>query len=134
MLISKEVVAKVGFPDKRFFLFHDDLIYGWLAHKHTNTSVIADAVMRKLPVHRSPSSAYTYLYYAFRNLWLLEEYAAGEVKGLNGYRKRRIRLQFIYEAYKIFRLKDYPDKSKAVRILFKAYNDYCRKKGGKTFL
>lgn len=131
MLIARDIVKKIGFPDIRFFLFHDDLIYGWLAHKHTNTCVVAEAIMRKLPIERSEGSTDAYIYYAFRNFWLLEEYVSKEVKGLNGYRKRRIRLQFFYEVYKMFFVDKPQDKLNALRTLLKAYKDYKQKKAGR---
>lgn len=40
MLIHREVIAKIGFPDKRFFLGGDDVAYGYLASKHTQVIYI----------------------------------------------------------------------------------------------
>lgn len=133
MLINREIIAKIGFPDRRFFTYHDDAVYGYLAHKHTNVSVVADAIIRKLPVQKSVSSSYAYLYYSYRNLWLLEEYAAKDVAAITGYRKRRIRLQFLYAVYKIYKWKEYPNQRNAISTLWKAYRDYRKKKEGRTF-
>lgn len=134
MLISRRVVDLIGMPDKRFFLMHDDLVYGLLAHQHTNVLVTADAVMNKLLVRKSPESIYAGLYYQFRNLWLLEEYCDRLAKGFTAYRKRRVRLQFYYEVYKIIRGKEFPDKRRALKVLYKAYRDYKRKKSGRTIV
>lgn len=35
MLISRYIVSKIGFPDKRFFMWYDDIAYGHLASKYT---------------------------------------------------------------------------------------------------
>ena len=35
MLVAREVVDRIGFPDARFFIKWDDAIYGWLASKVT---------------------------------------------------------------------------------------------------
>src|ERR1035437_3956057 len=35
MLIRRDIVSKIGFPDKRFFIGGDDVAYGYLASKYT---------------------------------------------------------------------------------------------------
>jgi GT2 family glycosyltransferase len=131
MLISKEIVDKIGLPDKRFFIAHDDLIYGYLANKFTNVMVVADAVMKRQPVTKSTNSTYNYdYYYMYRNLWLLNEYADKELPQYRGYRNRRILLQFFYAIYKIYFVDKPPAKWKAVRTLISAYNDYRKKNTG----
>lgn len=132
MLISTEIVAKIGFPDKRFFISHDDLIYGYLANKYTNVAVIADAIVDRQPVSKSEDANFNYYYYNHRNLWLLEEYLKNENDGLKGYRNRRVILYFIYSFYKIFRLNEFKSKRKAANMLWKAYKDYRSKKTGKS--
>lgn len=46
-LFSREVVAKIGFPDPRFFIYWDDTIYGYLASKVTVPIVVADIILRR---------------------------------------------------------------------------------------
>lgn len=133
MLIASEIVQKIGFPDKRFFITHDDLIYAFLANKYTNVSVIRDAVMHKMLVVRSENSNYAYLYYSNRNYWLIEEYVAKELAGFNGYRRRRILGAFFYKMYEILRNNDYTSKRKALFTLYKAYKDFLKKKTGASF-
>ncbi|RYZ29607.1 MAG: glycosyltransferase [Chitinophagaceae bacterium] len=131
MLIHRSLIEKIGFPDPRFFIAHDDLIYGYLASKHTNVAVIADAIIRRQPVVKSEESTYHYdYYYMYRNLWLLEEYAEKNLNGYSGYRKRRIKLQFFYTIYKIFFVDKPKHKKKALSYLFQAYRDYKKKKAG----
>mgnify|MGYP003575011517 CR=1 FL=1 len=133
MLISRDIVEKIGFPDKRFFIAHDDLIYGYLAHQFTNVAVIADAVIDRQQVNKSSASIYSYFYYTNRNLWILEEYLNRENNELRRYRNRRVVWHFIYEAYKVLRLNEFNNKPKALKTLLKAFKDYRSKKSGKTF-
>lgn len=46
-LFSREVVRKIGLPDKRFFIYWDDTVYGYLASKVTNPIIVPDFVMRR---------------------------------------------------------------------------------------
>jgi rhamnopyranosyl-N-acetylglucosaminyl-diphospho-decaprenol beta-1,3/1,4-galactofuranosyltransferase len=47
MLIHRQIVSKIGFPDKRFFVGGDDVAYGYLAHKHTQVIYIREACFLK---------------------------------------------------------------------------------------
>ncbi|MBQ9687741.1 MAG: glycosyltransferase family 2 protein [Aeriscardovia sp.] len=46
-LFKRSVIQKIGLPDKRFFIYWDDTIYGYLASKVTNPIIIPDFVMRR---------------------------------------------------------------------------------------
>ena len=132
MLIASDVVKKIGLPDQRFFIAHDDLVYGYLASKFTNVAVVGGAVMQRQAVTKTRDSLYHYdYYYMYRNLWIVEEYADLELPTFSGYRKRRILLQFFYAVYKIFFVDKPAKKSKAVRTLWTAYRDYRNKIAGK---
>jgi GT2 family glycosyltransferase len=133
MLISKEIIQKIGYPDKRFFITHDDLIYGYLANKHTNVAVISDAVMNKMEVNKTDKSVYSYHYYYHRNYWLLQEYAEKDLPGFIGYRKRRIIINFFYASYQVIRGNEFKDRWQALSTLWKAYRDYKNKKEGQSF-
>jgi rhamnopyranosyl-N-acetylglucosaminyl-diphospho-decaprenol beta-1,3/1,4-galactofuranosyltransferase len=47
MLIHREIVAKIGLPDKRFFIGGDDVAYGYLASKQTQVIYIREACFVK---------------------------------------------------------------------------------------
>lgn len=48
MLISREIVNKIGFPNKNYFIVGDDLEYGFLASHYTNVSYVKSAkIIRK---------------------------------------------------------------------------------------
>lgn len=131
MLIAKDIVEKIGFPDKRFFITHDDLIYGYLAQKYTNVAVVGDALMYRQQVEKSERSNYAYQYYKLRNLWIIEEYLNEENSELKAYRHRRVIWHFLYEIYKVFRLNEFKSKRKVISVYWTAYKDYRAKKYGK---
>ncbi|MDR0297790.1 MAG: glycosyltransferase [Streptococcaceae bacterium] len=46
-LFHRELVKQIGFPDKRFFIYWDDTIYGYLASKVTQPILIQETVMAR---------------------------------------------------------------------------------------
>ncbi|MCI1935932.1 MAG: glycosyltransferase [Bifidobacteriaceae bacterium] len=46
-LFRRNVIQKIGLPDKRFFIYWDDTLYGYLASKVTNPIIVPDFVMRR---------------------------------------------------------------------------------------
>jgi GT2 family glycosyltransferase len=74
MLIHRDIVEKIGLPDKRFFIVYDDTIYGFLASRYTNVAYVRDAILRKmLPL---PKEQFTdrFIYFSMRNYFLRREY------------------------------------------------------------
>jgi GT2 family glycosyltransferase len=47
MLIHRQIVSKIGFPDKRFFIGGDDVAYGYLAGKHTQVIYLREPCFLK---------------------------------------------------------------------------------------
>lgn len=133
MLIASEIVKKIGLPDERFFLAHDDLVYGYLASKYTNIVVTNKAVLHKLPSSFAKYDSLSYLYYSMRNLWLVNEYLSKDFPETNNYRKRHILFQFFKRVKEILFTDHYENKTNALRILAKAYTDYKKHKIGNTF-
>lgn len=80
MLISREVVSQIGFPDANFFITWDDTYYGYLASLVTTVLYVnAFVLQRKLPFAtvrcwpfkpRVLQSALA-LFYSHRNRWLV---------------------------------------------------------------
>ena len=130
MLISSRVVGKIGYPDKRFFHSHVDLIYGFLANTWTNVICIKNiGFIRKIgslstPMPFSDSS----LYYANRNRFLVAQYLR-EMKFLNEKRWRIITvgltIKGIYQ--RIFIEKSF----RRLVIFIKATNDGINSRWGK---
>lgn len=46
-LFSRDVVRQIGFPDRRFFIYWDDCVYGYLASKVTESAVVEDVILRR---------------------------------------------------------------------------------------
>jgi rhamnopyranosyl-N-acetylglucosaminyl-diphospho-decaprenol beta-1,3/1,4-galactofuranosyltransferase len=131
MLIAVPLVRKIGLPDARFFLAHDDLVFGYLASKFTNIIVTQDAVLQKLPSSFSRYDSYRYLYYSIRNIWLVHDYLSKDFAQTTRYRSRKIKQLFLTTARSILTTSNYQNKWKAFRILNKAYKDFRLKKTGK---
>lgn len=76
MLISRRIVEKIGYPDKRFFINHDDMIYGFLANLWTPVIYINEILfIRKIGsgINPMPMSD-NLLYYSTRNHFLVAKY------------------------------------------------------------
>ena len=70
MLINRNIVGKIGFPDPRFFIALDDTTYGFLASLFTNVIYIKNAVMIKKLDNRWKLISYENIYYNVRNEFL----------------------------------------------------------------
>lgn len=46
MFIHRSVVAQIGLPDPRFFIYWDDQMYGWLASRKTTAVIVDEFVLR----------------------------------------------------------------------------------------
>ncbi len=46
LLIHKDIINKIGYPFKKFFIIADDTYYGYLASKYTNVIYIKDIVLK----------------------------------------------------------------------------------------
>lgn len=87
MLIHRDIVKKIGFPDKSFFIAGDDVLYGFFASFYTNVIYVKDAMLDKLvPFNRISSPIF--LYYAVRNQFLIRN----RIKEIGLYNKRLFRL------------------------------------------
>jgi len=72
MLIHRNIVKKIGFPDKRFFITWDDTIYGFLASLYTCNIYIKDVVIIKKLKQERLSKLSTYHY--IKNHFIVFEY------------------------------------------------------------
>ena len=52
MLISADLVRRIGLPDARYFINGDDEIYGWLASQLTDVVYVNDYVLQKVRPQR----------------------------------------------------------------------------------
>jgi GT2 family glycosyltransferase len=84
MLINRKIVEKISFPDKRFFIYGDDAIYGYLSSKYTNPIYIKRICLKKTinnnnkyikkfgKLRYRPSNLE--IYYGIRNRFLIFDY------------------------------------------------------------
>ncbi len=72
MLIHREIVSKIGYPDSRFFIDGDDVIYGFLCSLYTNILYVKNSIIVKCS--SSNQSTEQRAYYRFRNFFLVREY------------------------------------------------------------
>ena len=47
VLVKRDLIEKIGFPDPRFFIYWDDTIYGYLASKASNPIVVPDLILQR---------------------------------------------------------------------------------------
>ena len=47
MFIHRSIVAQIGLPDPRFFIYWDDQMYGWLASRLTTAVIVNEFVLRR---------------------------------------------------------------------------------------
>ncbi|QWR78602.1 glycosyltransferase family 2 protein [Candidatus Magnetomonas plexicatena] len=83
MLISREVVERVGLPDTRFFYIGDDFVYGAMASLYTNVLMLKEPLFLKKIKRADPKNVLgkesvrlkeMEIYYGTRNRFLIFEY------------------------------------------------------------
>ncbi|MHB8422742.1 MAG: glycosyltransferase family 2 protein [Thermoplasmataceae archaeon] len=72
MLISKDIVEKIGLPDKDFFISGDDGLYGFLASQFTNVIYTNSGKLLKKIYPATHIGAFK-IYYDLRNRFLLRK-------------------------------------------------------------
>lgn len=75
-LIHRSVIEKIGYPDERFFVGGDDLIYGYLASFHTNVLHLRESGFRRALPQAARWGRMSY-YLSIRNRFLLREHLEG---------------------------------------------------------
>ena len=82
MFIHRDIVAKIGLPDPRFFIYWDDSVYGWLASLHTTAVIVDEFVLRRtreikqwdMGIRHLNASSNAYRYYIMRNRAFIKHY------------------------------------------------------------
>src|SRR3546814_473262 len=82
MFIHRDIVAKIGLPDHRFFIYWDDQLYGWLASRHTTSVIVDEFVLRRtreikqwdMGIRHMNASSNAYRYYIMRNRGHIKQY------------------------------------------------------------
>lgn len=84
MMIHRDIVARIGLPDPRFFLTWDDAVYAWLASRLTEVAYVDEFVLTRLRPQRSISLGIRHLndssdlsrFYVLRNRGYVANYLA----------------------------------------------------------
>ncbi|GAA3630121.1 glycosyltransferase family 2 protein [Microbacterium awajiense] len=82
MFIHRDIVAQIGLPDPRFFIYWDDQLYGWLASRRTPSVIVDEFVLRRtreikqwdMGVRHMNASSNAYRYYIMRNRAIIKRY------------------------------------------------------------
>jgi rhamnopyranosyl-N-acetylglucosaminyl-diphospho-decaprenol beta-1,3/1,4-galactofuranosyltransferase len=82
MFIRRDVVARIGLPDPRFFIYWDDSVYGWLASLVTRSVIVDEFVLKRtrhvkqwdMGVRHLNASSDRYRYYIMRNRGIMQHY------------------------------------------------------------
>lgn len=86
MLIHRDIVKKIGYPDPRFFIAWDDTIYGYLASKYTPVLYVKELALKRkrslnyieLGFRKLAKTSDLYRYYHIRNRSLVKQYLQNE--------------------------------------------------------
>ncbi|MGF3055825.1 glycosyltransferase [Microbacterium sp. YY-01] len=82
MFIHRSIVARIGLPDPRFFIYWDDQVYGWLASRQTMSVIVDEFVLRRtreirqwdMGIRHLNASSNAYRYYIMRNRAFIKHY------------------------------------------------------------
>lgn len=82
MFIHRDIVAQIGLPDPRFFIYWDDQLYGWLASRKTTSVIVDEFVLRRtreikqwdMGIRHMNASSDAYRYYIMRNRAIIKQY------------------------------------------------------------
>ncbi|WP_127472813.1 glycosyltransferase [Microbacterium sulfonylureivorans] len=82
MFIHRDIVAQIGLPDPRFFIYWDDSVYGWLASRRTTAVIVDEFVLRRtreirqwdMGIRHLNASSDAYRYYIMRNRGHMKHY------------------------------------------------------------
>ncbi|MCR2793762.1 glycosyltransferase family 2 protein [Microbacterium sp. zg.Y625] len=82
MFIHRDIVAQIGLPDPRFFIYWDDQMYGWLASRKTTAVIVNEFVLRRtreikqwdMGIRHMNASSNAYRYYIMRNRGHMKQY------------------------------------------------------------
>lgn len=129
MLIHREVVNKIGYPDRRFFIVYDDTIYGWLANFYTNVFYVRDAIVTKLINKGSNILSDSFIYYSMRNYFLRIDYLNRYVSKYKIF--RYLTLIGVFVGYIIYILLKRDKKISAFKYLVKGFTHGLKSRYGR---
>jgi len=134
MLIHRNIVDQIGFPNKDYFIVDDDTEYGYRASFYTNVSYVRDAILIRKKKREDEKETSFYLYYKYRNKFLLLNDLRNNPN--NRFRKKRFVRRIINDTFKqikvLFKSKDV-EKYTKIKAVLKGFWDGINKRTGKTY-
>ena len=124
MLLHKDVIEKIGYPDKKLFFIGDDTIYGYKSSQYTNNLYIKDVCFIKKIDKRGKDISRLYVYLYSRNIlaYVSKKIAKNKFKWFVMSNYKLIRMQIhILKSLQFIKIKD----------SFNGYIDGLREKWGK---
>lgn len=128
MFIHRDIVAQIGLPDPRFFIYWDDSVYGWLASRKTSAVIVDEFVLRRtreirqwdMGIRHLNASSDAYRYYIMRNRGHMKHY----FRANDAYRPVRFALgSFLTFAKEIIRLVFVERKVRGTSNLWRGIRD-----------
>ena len=123
MLVHRNIVETIGYPDKRFFLGSDDSTFGFLAHFHTPVLYTKNPSIKKKKIYikeNNPISDRS-IYYGMRNLFLFHSYMNKKIPQYKIIRSFYILIRFLDFSLNI--IQNRPEKLKGYKLLFRGVKD-----------
>jgi len=110
MFIHRDVVAQIGLPDPRFFIYWDDSVYGWLASRVTRSVIVDEFVLKRtreirqwdMGVRHLNASSDRYRYYIMRNRGIMKHYFQAHGAYRRGWFALGTTLTFAKELVRLF--------------------------------
>ncbi len=129
MLIHRDIIDKIGYPDKKYFIIYDDTIYGLKASLFTNVIYIKDAIfIKKINKEKEPLSDMS-IYYMMRNYF----HRLDDIENTYNVKTTKyITIFLVFLGFFIYILRH--KKINSLKILFKGFFDGIFRKKYKTFL
>jgi len=123
MLVHRDIVQKVGLPDKRFFLGSDDSLYGFMAHFHTPVLYTRTPLLKKKKIYIETDNPISdrSIYYGMRNIFLFQRTMNQLVPKYRLSRKFFILVKFF--DYTLNILQNRKEKIKGFHVLISAARD-----------
>ncbi len=116
MLINRDIVEKIGFPKKEYFIAGDDTEYGVLANLHTNVLYTKTALMYRKRAEISYKLRPLQAYYEFRNLFLLRKNIKPYFPGNKEKFEKNLQKEFYKRVKSILKGKEYTWTEKRILI------------------
>lgn len=132
MLISRDLVEKIGYPDVRFFVYGDDTVYGYKACRYTQPIIVKNASAVRAQKSDDDRLRPMSTYYATRNRHLIKAYVregVGDIKVSSAFS-----YYIMNPLIKTIRLllSGYPNKYKEIKAYYWGIIDNVRKLAGPT--